>query len=161
VLKKIHGKTTYESLQNVSTELKVNASSVPSTLGGGQNGHSGLLLSNDQYITMAHAIPWVTPGNPGTFDGPQIKAAAKESGKNSNKNLNSVKIPTRHLSRNLLVDLINPIYLRAMLNRATGQYSTNIRALVLHLFATYGKITPQQVKAKEMELYNMHYNISQ
>jgi hypothetical protein len=29
------------------------------------------------------------------------------------------------------------------------------------LFDNYGKITPQQVKAKEMELYNMHYNISQ
>jgi hypothetical protein len=31
----------------------------------------------------------------------------------------------------------------------------------LHLLTTYGRITPQQVKAKEMELYNMHYGISQ
>jgi hypothetical protein len=48
-----------------------------------------------------------------------------------------------------------------LLNRATGQYSSSIRALLLHLFTTYGHITPQQVKAKEMELLNMHYDISQ
>ena len=30
-----------------------------------------------------------------------------------------------------------------------------------HLFATYGKITPQQVKNKEMELYNFPFDISQ
>jgi hypothetical protein len=60
-----------------------------------------------------------------------------------------------------LVDTIDPIYLRAMLNRATGQYSSSISALSTHLFTTYGQITPQQVKSKEMELYNMHYDISQ
>jgi hypothetical protein len=30
-----------------------------------------------------------------------------------------------------------------------------------HLFTTYGKITPQQVKGKEQEAYAMHYDISQ
>ena len=81
LLTKIHGKPTYESLQNISTELKANASSVPTSLGGGQNGHLGLLLSDARYITVAHAVPWVTPGNPGPFappaagTGPQIEAA--------------------------------------------------------------------------------------
>ena len=80
MLTKIHGKPTYESLQNVSTELKANASSVPSTLGGGGNGHLGLLLSNARYFTVAQAVLWTTPGNPGPFvppagTGPQIEAA--------------------------------------------------------------------------------------
>jgi hypothetical protein len=48
-----------------------------------------------------------------------------------------------------------------LLNRTTGQYSTDLRAVLLHLFTTHGKITPQQVKAKEMSTYNMHYDISQ
>jgi hypothetical protein len=67
VLTKIHGEPTYESLQNISTELKANASSVPSTLGGGQNGHLGLLLSAARCNTLAHAVPWITPVNPGVF----------------------------------------------------------------------------------------------
>jgi hypothetical protein len=48
-----------------------------------------------------------------------------------------------------------------LLNRTTGQYSTDICVVLQHLFATHGKITPQQVKAKEMSTYNMRYDISQ
>ena len=46
-----------------------------------------------------------------------------------------------------------------MLSRTTGQYSTSIRSFLLHLFTTYGKITPQQGKAKEMSILNTHYSI--
>ena len=60
-----------------------------------------------------------------------------------------------------LVEAIDPIYLSAMLNRTTGQYTGSIGAIIAQLFHTYGKVTPQQIKAKEMELYNMHYDIIQ
>jgi hypothetical protein len=39
--------------------------------------------------------------------------------------------------------------------------ATSIRAVVTHLFATHGKITPQQVKATEQSVYGMHYDITQ
>ena len=39
LLTKVVGQPTYESLQNLSTEIKANASSVPSTIGGGLYGH--------------------------------------------------------------------------------------------------------------------------
>jgi hypothetical protein len=60
-----------------------------------------------------------------------------------------------------IVEAVDPIYIRALLNRATGQYSSSIRAVVTHLFTTHGKIMPQQVKAKEQEAYGMHYIILQ
>jgi hypothetical protein len=59
-----------------------------------------------------------------------------------------------------IVESIDPIYLWPLLNRITGQYSTDVSAVLLHLFATHGKITPQQVKAKEMSTFNMQYDIS-
>ena len=31
---------------------------------------------------------------------------------------------------------------------------------MLHLFTTYGQLTPQQVKAKEIEVTNLHFDIS-
>jgi hypothetical protein len=59
-----------------------------------------------------------------------------------------------------IVDSIDSIYLRALLNRVTGQYSNSIRAVLAHLFTTHGKITPQQVKATEMAVYySMNYSI--
>ena len=81
LLTRIHGQPTYETLQTLSTEIKANASSVPSTLGGGHYGHLGLILSDDRYATLAHTVPWVSPANPGPFvppaagTGPQIEAA--------------------------------------------------------------------------------------
>jgi hypothetical protein len=165
LLTRIHGKPTYESLQNGLTELKANASSVPSTLGGGLHGHLGLLLSDARYTSLAHAVLFVTPGNPGPFvppaggTGPQIEAA-KDVWKDSKQTFELCQATEKALIAQI-VETIDPIYLRALLNRATGQYSSSIRALLLHLFTTYGRITPQQVKAKEMELLNMHYDISQ
>jgi hypothetical protein len=165
VLTKIHGQPSYECFQNVSTELKANATSVTSTLGGGQNGHLGLLLSNARYIILPHAIPWGTPGNPGPFvppvagTGPQIEAA-RDAWRGLKQDFETCQATDKALIAQL-VESIDSIYLRVMLNRATGQYSGSIRAILQQLFQVYGKVTPQQIKAKNMELYNMHYDISQ
>jgi hypothetical protein len=98
------------------------------------------------------------PPSPGT--GPQI-AAASDVWREPKLQFELCQATDKALLAQL-VESIDPIYLRAMLNRATGQHSGSIRAIILHLFSTcYGKITPQQVKAKEMELYQMHYDISQ
>jgi hypothetical protein len=59
-----------------------------------------------------------------------------------------------------VVDALDPIYLRALLNRATGQYSTSIRQMIKHLFDTHGKITPQQVTSKQLNIYNMVFTIA-
>jgi hypothetical protein len=47
------------------------------------------------------------------------------------------------------------------LNRTTGQYAANLRDVITHLFTTHGKITPQQIRAKENTIYNMAFDISQ
>ena len=55
-----------------------------------------------------------------------------------------------------VVEAVDAIYyLRALLNRTTGQYTTTIATLMTHLFDTYGKVTPQQVKAREIEVTNI------
>ena len=164
VLTKVHGKPTYETLQVLATELKANAGSVPSTLGGGSHGHLGFLLSDIRYATLQNTIPWVTPGNPGPFGPPAGTAAVIEAAKDVWKELKQQFDLCQATEKALvaqIVEAIDPMYLRALLNRATGQYSHSIRAVVTHLFATHGKITPQQVSAKEQEVLNMHYDISQ
>ena len=45
----------------MKNELKANAQSVPSTLGGGRHGHLGLVLSEDEYETVTHGTPYVKP----------------------------------------------------------------------------------------------------
>jgi hypothetical protein len=106
----------------------------------------------------------VTPGNPGPFvppvngTGPQIEAA-RDVWRDLNQAFETCQATDKAIISQL-VEYFNSIYLRSMLNRTTGQYSGSIRAILQQLFRTYGKVTPQQVKAKDMELYNMHYDIS-
>jgi hypothetical protein len=164
MLKRIHGQPTYETLQHLSSEIKANAASVPSTLGGGQYGHLGLILSVNHYATLANTIPWVSPPNPGPFappangTGPQLEAAKDVW--HERKLSFDLSQATEKALISQIVESIDPIYLRPLLNCITGQYSTDGSAVLLHLFATHCKITPQQVKAKEMSTFNMHYDIS-
>ena len=44
-LRQIHGNPTYNDIQHLYKQVKANAASVPSTLGGGQHGHLGLTTS--------------------------------------------------------------------------------------------------------------------
>jgi hypothetical protein len=164
VLTRIHHRPSYESLQNCLNELKANASSVPSTLGGGMHGHLGLLLSDTNYGSLTNNVLFVIPVNPGPFvppagaTGPQIDAA-----KDVWIELCST-FQVCHATEQALIaqviEIIDPSYLRAILNTATGRYAANIRALLLHLFTTYGKVTPQQIMSKEHELATMHYDLS-
>jgi hypothetical protein len=166
VLTKIHGKPTYKTLQTLVTELKANAGSVPSTLGGGQNGHLGIILSPPRYTTLAHAIPWVEPVNPGVFvpPVPPGTAAQIDAAQEVWRELKYTFELSQATDKALVaqaVSSIDPIYIRALLNRATGQYATSLCAVILHLFNTYGKITPQQVKAKEQLVYGLTFDINQ
>ena len=43
----------------------------------------------------------------------------------------------------------------------TGQVHVKIRALILNLFRLYGKITPQQLRAKREEVEHMDYTIDE
>jgi len=43
-------------------------------------------------------------------------------------------------------------YLASMQNTNTSRYGDSILKLLQHLLTTYGHITPQQLKAKEMDI---------
>ena len=166
VLTKITGKPTFATLQTLHIELKANAGSVPSTLGGGSLGHLGLLLPPAAYATLQPpSIPWVTPVHPGPLAPPATAtpdelASARAVWQESFDQFQICQSTEKALIAQT-VEAVDSIYLRALLNRNTGQYTTSITSLMNHLFMTYGKLTPQQVKAKETEVGNMTFNISQ
>jgi hypothetical protein len=61
---KIHGDPNYESLAKLEKEVKANGKSVPSTLGGGNQGHLGLVSSALAYERSAPGTPFVRPALP-------------------------------------------------------------------------------------------------
>ena len=60
----IVGKPTYATLKTLKDQLKANATSVPTTLGGGNHGYVGLILSPATYATISPTA-FIEPTYPG------------------------------------------------------------------------------------------------
>ena len=61
----IQGAPTNKTLERLKQELRANASSVESDLGGGDHGYLGLVLTDAKYATVT-ATPFVPPTYPAT-----------------------------------------------------------------------------------------------
>jgi hypothetical protein len=64
---KVNGPPASNDLDLLEEELIAIAASIPLGVGGGMNGHAGMLLSNVDYATMAPGTPFVAPVNPGIY----------------------------------------------------------------------------------------------
>ncbi len=68
-LRVIHGEPTYESLCHLTTQLKANALPIHTTLGGGQHGYMGLVVSPAQYTILLPEL-YIHPEHPPPLDTP-------------------------------------------------------------------------------------------
>ena len=66
VLTPIQGQPKYASMKVIKDEMKANATSVATDLGGGANGHLGLMTTPIDYTNVS-VIPYVRPVHPGAL----------------------------------------------------------------------------------------------
>ena len=66
-LDKIYGAPTCTKLSKIEDQIKANASSVSSELGGGAHGHLGLVLTNGEYAKITARL-YIYPAHPGPLD---------------------------------------------------------------------------------------------
>ncbi len=72
---KVHGQPTNNNVDLLKEELIAIAASILTSLGGGLNGHAGMLLPDVDYATMAPGTPFVAPINPGIYSVVGVTAA--------------------------------------------------------------------------------------
>ena len=63
----IHRKPTLRQIIKIFRQLKRNALSVPTRLGGGQHGYLALLLKDAPYLLLTGTAPFICPTDPGVF----------------------------------------------------------------------------------------------
>jgi hypothetical protein len=63
---KIHGQPKDQDITTLEKELIAIAASIPTTLGGGNHGHAGLIVDATKYLTMA-GVAFAIPPNPGIY----------------------------------------------------------------------------------------------
>ena len=170
-LDKIHGQPTLESILHLVRQLKINAQSVPTTLGGGQLGYLALVLTDDTYNTIPNSSPFIRPTNPGPFivqpagaatrNQPTISAAVVTQQKatwDEKMRLYNECQAVEQALRQQLIEAVEPEFLAVLRNQYTEMVQDPIPTILEHLRNTYGMITDEELSDKLDALKDMVYD---
>jgi hypothetical protein len=164
VLTPLRGQPTYDSLKTLSKQLKANAASVPSALGGGIYGHLGLVMSPQRYATLANAVPWVTPLPVPPFVAPlgataaQLEAA-RDVWRESQYRFDLFQATEKALLAQV-VESIDEQYMQSHLDNETAMFTANLQTILTDLSTNYGNVTPGHISSKQLQVSTMHYDLS-
>ena len=165
LIPRIEGEPTFTSLHNLLRLLKANTCSVPCTLGGGNHGYVGMLISATSYHILAPGTPFIAPTHPGPLavvpGATQYQIAlAKSQHEETMRVFRDYCLMQRALIQQLIT-AIEPKYLASMRNRITGQLPSDVRAIFLQLFRVYGKIKPEHIMNEKNKVETFSFNISE
>jgi hypothetical protein len=143
-LTKIHGDPTYASLTKLRKECKANRKSVPTTLGGGLQGHLGLITSTVAYAQSAPGTPFTRPTLPVLAN----QADATQFQIHEGQHTFSEQTKTYNLCNQVdrsIIQLINSAIdnncLADLYDKETRLLTGTIPEILQTLFDTYGNIT--------------------
>ena len=155
-LTKIHGEPTFTTLKNLKDELRANASSVPSNLGGGLHGHLGLILTPAEYANVlptAYLRP--TPPPPLTIaPGTPVHTAmrAREDHQEAVRAYKEV-VNVEQTLKDQVMKAVKQTYWKTLQDQHTQRIAADIPAILDHLFTRYGDVDHVMQSKRELEIY--------
>ena len=163
ILTKIHGPPCHDTLTKIADELKANAASVSSDLGGGAYGHVGLILSEEEYAKIPGTVPYTRPVHPGTLTiasgtAQHAATALREDHKTAIKLFREVQDVEKCLVKQL-VAAIDPTYLKSLRNRITNSITADIPTIIEHLKTNFAAIEPEEITARTKKVLDISYNL--
>jgi len=139
-----------------------NASAIPSTVGGGNHGHFGLVIEAPKYLQVT-GVAFVAPPNPGPVPlarRPFMTPAEIENERQTHR-AELVAFQTYHncdkALQNQLITAVEERYIKGLHQGIVGYSNRTTYKFLAHLYAHYGIITPsmlQESYAKMTQPYN-------
>ena len=142
----IRGEPKNDTLRTLINELKANAQTVHSNLGGGANGHLGIVLMPHKYAVVAPGTPYNRPGFPGALVIPpnttnvqaeMLRAAHSEE----LREFHECEAVHNALIQQV-VKAVEPMYIKALRNPVTQAFVVPLNEILQHLMKVYGKLNP-------------------
>ena len=151
-LTRIHGAPTYDTLKTLKDQLKANATSVTSDLGGGNHGHLGLVLDAPEYVNVS-VVLYVRPLHPGNLTIPP-GTAQHEATRLRNDHKEAIRLfrETVDVEKALIKQLVAAIddtYLKTLRNATTNSITQPLHQVLDFLFTRYGRIDPDTLSDVE------------
>jgi hypothetical protein len=145
-LTKIHGLPTYATLNAMCQVLYCNANSFASTLGGGEHGYLGALMSTPKYLaaTAPNIVAFVAPNFPGyipVVNGTAAAIAAQTCQRKENLWIWKEHDNVTKALRKQLIGIIELAYISHLEDEFSGFNNVVVKDLLNYLFQTYGHIS--------------------
>ena len=162
VLDKIHGEPNYESLKKLKKQLKANAQSVPSTLGGGNHGLLGLVLTQAEYARVSND-QFNIPLRPGALLIPPFTAnhetiRLQGEHEQAKETFNDCMAVKKTLIKQI-VAAVDAEYLKELRDPDTNSINMDIPDILDHLFVRYGFVTPEALATEEASMATFYWDL--
>ena len=157
----IDGEPDADILIKLKNQVKANASSVPSNLGGGAHGHLGLVLSPATY-SMVSNIPFDQPAHPGALAIPlgttgPMATVLREQHVEGIRLFREVSGVEKALKQQIL-KAVDRQWLLAITDRHSQSLTGTIAQILEFLFDTYGYVSNAMLEKKENDLRELDYH---
>jgi hypothetical protein len=152
----ITGKPKNPSLQLLQKELYANARAVHSTRGGGAHGHLAVIMPAADYLTRTGTLfappvhPGIAPVHPEGATGNQITEANRQFRQNVNDH--QLYLSVREALKQQILLAVNTLYVQVLEDVDMGFADVTPTGMLMHLKATYGTITPEDIEANRAVL---------
>ena len=165
VLTRILGPLNYRVLNAMRDELKSNAASVDSDLGGGANGHLGLVLTAQQYTVVSATTPYVRhvmptepniPSNMPQHAAIRLRDDFKEAKRVFKEMLSVEKALLKQVST-----AVPGMYLKPFRNKNSNTIDKPISDILDYLFARYGRVPQETLAEEHAKLVEKTFDISE
>ena len=163
-LTQIIGEPTFATLRKLRDELKANAGSVATHLGGGLLGYLGLLFSTPEYARAAPGTPFVRPPNPGPLvippGTPNHAATTMKEAHEEELRVHRKCVDVEAALIKMVMEAIDAKYTKCLRNRLTQRVNMNLEVLMRTLFQRYGFVTQQELTKHQDEVRGYTYNVT-
>ena len=155
---------TFRTLIQLKNELKTNAGSIKTTLGGRAHGHLGLILTPQEYAGICPTTPFIKPNTPGEL---QITQDMTNYDQIRHKQEWEQRLRLYDLTNNVEKALINQlssalpeVYVKIHRNRVTNTITDPLHQVLQSLFDRYGQVTSDELEEIEMEFTKYQHDIT-
>ena len=160
-LTSITGEPDFSSLTKLKNELKANAQSVPTTLGGGNLGFLGLILTDDEYALISDT-PFERPERPTVLVFPTgtttLQSKMIEDRYRRGILTYDQTVAIEKALKQQLVKSIHDDWLAPMRHTTTNAINRTLPQILAFLYTQHGDVTAENLQRKEEALKNLPYD---
>jgi hypothetical protein len=148
-LPKVTGEPTFEDLKVIRRLLNTNDMSVSSYVGGGRHRHLGIIMTNEEYITIAVDV-FPVPDNPGASAEVVAGMTAAVIAEPTRLHREATQVYHTYHSvdqaiKKLIIEAFDDAYLNALSDEIVGYPNCTSLQLLTHLLTYYAMIAPTEL----------------